>query len=180
VFKLPKGFRGRNALVCQLWWIVQDTIFRMSPQSAYGFRRWLLTLFGAKIGKKVIIRPTVRTTYPWNLTIGDYSWVGDDVHLYTLGEIVIGSNAVVSQSSYLCTGSHDASQIDFPNITKPVTISDQAWVCADVFIMPGVTIGVGAIVAARSTVTADVPAMMVAIGNPAKIVRRRSIRANSP
>lgn len=172
-FRLPQGFRGRNALICQVWWIVQDTIFRWSPQSAYGFRRWLLTLFGAKIGKDVLIRPTVRTTYPWKLTIGDYSWVGDDVHLYTLGEIVIGTNACVSQNSYLCTGSHDPAKIDFPIYTKPVVVSDQAWVCADVFIMPGVTIGKGAMIGARSLVTADVPPLMVAMGSPAKLIRQR-------
>lgn len=172
-FRLPDGFRGRNALICQLWWIVQDTIFRWSPQSAYGFRRWLLTLFGAKIGKKVIIRPTVRVTYPWKLTIGDYSWIGDDAHLYTLGEIVIGAHACVSQNTYLCTGSHDPAKIDFPIYAKPVVVCDQAWVAAGAFIMPGVTIGKGAMVGARSLVIADVPPLMVALGSPAKIVRQR-------
>ena len=89
-FQLPKNFRGKNAFVVQLWWIVQGTLFRMSPQFLYGFRRFLLRLFGAKIGKNVIIRSTVRTTYPWKVSIGDYSWIGDDVVLYSLGEIEIG------------------------------------------------------------------------------------------
>jgi putative colanic acid biosynthesis acetyltransferase WcaF len=138
-----------------------------------------LTVFGARIGKKVIIRPTVRTTYPWKLTIGDYSWIGDDVDLYTLGEIAIGSNAVVSQKAYLCTGSHDPSEVDFPIYTKPIIVQDQVWICADVFIMPGVTVGAGAMVAARSLVTLDVPPTMVAMGSPAKIVRSRK-RADVP
>ena len=86
-FKLPQNFRGRNAFTVQLWWLVQGTFFRMSPQFMYGFRRFLLRLFGAKIGKKVIIRPSVKITYPWKLSIGDSSWIGDDVDLYTLGNI---------------------------------------------------------------------------------------------
>ena len=96
-FKLPENFRGKNAFVVQLWWIVQGTFFRMSPQFLYGFRNFLLRLFGAKIGKKVIIRPTVKITYPWKVSIGDYSWIGDDVVLYSLGEIEIGKNVVISQ-----------------------------------------------------------------------------------
>ena len=68
-FKLPKNFRGRNAIVVQLWWFTQAIFFRNSPQFLYGFRRFLLRLFGAKIGKKVIIRPTVRITYPWKVSI---------------------------------------------------------------------------------------------------------------
>ena len=88
-FKLPKNFRGRNAFIVQLWWLVQSILFRTSPQFLYGWRNFLLRLFGAKIGKKVIIRPSVKITYPWKLSIGNYSWVGDDVDLYTLGDIDI-------------------------------------------------------------------------------------------
>jgi putative colanic acid biosynthesis acetyltransferase WcaF len=177
LFRLPQGFRGRNAFICQFWWIVQDTIFRWSPQSAYGFRRWLLRLFGAKIGKNVLIRQTVKTTYPWRLTIGDFSWIGDDVHLYTLGDIVIGSSVCVSQDVYLCTGTRDSAKIDFPILANPIVIDDQAWVSADSFIMPGVRIGKGAIVGARSLVTTDVPPLMVAAGSPAKVIRQRKTEA---
>ena len=93
-FQLPKNFRGRSPIVVQFWWLIQGTLFRMSPQFMYGFRRFLLRLFGAKIGKKVIIRPSVKITYPWKLSIGDYSWIGDQVDLYTLGNITIGKNVV--------------------------------------------------------------------------------------
>jgi putative colanic acid biosynthesis acetyltransferase WcaF len=126
-FKLPENFRGKNAFIVQLWWLVQGTFFRMSPQFMYGFRRFLLRLFGAKIGKKVIIRPTVRITYPWKVSIGNYSMVGDDVVLYSLGDIEIGDNVVISQKSYLCTGSHDYLQIDFPIFAKKITIENQCW-----------------------------------------------------
>ena len=96
-FKLPHNFRGRNAFIVQLWWLVQGVLFRTSPQFLYGFRRFLLRLFGAKIGKNVIIRQTVRVTYTWKISIGDYSWIGDDVVLYSLGEIEIGAHVVISK-----------------------------------------------------------------------------------
>ena len=86
-FRMPPGFRGRSAVTVQIWWIVQDTLFRWSPQVFYGWRNFLLRLFGAKIGTKVQIRSTTRVTYPWKLTIGDYVWVGDDCVFYNLGEI---------------------------------------------------------------------------------------------
>ena len=117
-FKLPNNFRGRNAFVVQLWWLVQSLFFKNSPQFLYGFRRFLLRLFGAKIGKKVIIRPTVRITYPWKVVIGDFSWIGDDVVLYSLGEIEIGENVVISQKSYLCAASHDYLQSNFAIFAK--------------------------------------------------------------
>jgi putative colanic acid biosynthesis acetyltransferase WcaF len=172
-FTLPKNFRGRNVFVVQLWWLVQGTFFKMSPQFMYGFRRFLLRLFGAKIGKKVIIRPTVRITYPWKVSIGNYSMVGDDVVLYSLGDIEIGDNVVISQKSYLCTGSHDYLQIDFPIFAKKITIENQCWLATDVFVAPGITIKEGTVVGSRSSVYKDLPANKVCVGNPAKIIRER-------
>jgi putative colanic acid biosynthesis acetyltransferase WcaF len=142
----------------------------------YGWRRALLRLFGAKIGRGVIVRPTARITFPWKVTIGDHSWIGDDVVLYSLADIVIGANAVVSQKSYICTGSHDPSLISFDIFAKPITIGPEAWVATDVFLAPGVTVGHGAIIGARSSVFADVPAGMIALGTPAKVVGSRRMR----
>src|SRR5690349_20928742 len=103
-FRLPSDFRGRAAWQVQLWWIVQASFFAWSPQVAYGFRRWLLRCFGAQIGRAVLIRPSVQVTYPWKLRVGDFAWIGDGAVLYTLADIEIGSNAVISQGSYLCGG----------------------------------------------------------------------------
>jgi len=171
--KLPKNFRGRNAFVVQLWWIVQSVFFKNSLQFMYGFRRFLLRLFGAKIGRKVIIRPSVKVTYPWKLSIGDYSWIGDNVDLYTLGNIDIGKNVVVSQRSYLCTGSHDYLQNDFPIFAKKITIENECWLATDVFVAPGITIGKGTVVGSRSSVYNNLPTNKVCIGNPAKVKRDR-------
>jgi putative colanic acid biosynthesis acetyltransferase WcaF len=172
-FRMPPDFRGRPAWFVQLWWLVQATLFRLSPQLLYGWRRFLLRLFGAHIGRDVIIRPTATITYPWKLSIGDYAWVGDDVVLYSLADITIGAHAVVSQRSYLCAGSHDMQLASFPIFGKPIVVGPQAWVASDVFVAPGVTIGEGCVVGARSSVFGDLPAMMVCIGNPARAIRER-------
>lgn len=168
-FVLPNGFRGRSAIVCQLWWIVQETLFRWSPQFAYGFRRTLLRTFGCRVGSGVIIRPTVRITYPWKVSIADNVWIGDHAELYSLGDIVVEHDAVISQNCYLCTGSHDASDVRFPIFVRRITIESEAWLCADVFVMPGVTIGRGAVVGARSLVTSDIPSLKMAVGSPARV-----------
>ena len=171
--KIPENFRGRNAFVVQTWWIIQSIFFKNSPQFMYAFRRFLLRLFGAKIGKDVIIRPSVKTTYPWKVSIGDYSWIGDDVNLYSLGEIEIGKNVVISQKSYLCTGSHDYLKSDFPIFAKKITIRDECWLATDVFVAPGITIEHGTVVGSRSSVYKNLPSNKVCIGNPAKIIRER-------
>ena len=98
--------RGRAGWYVFLWWFVQAVTFPLTLHNMSGIRCAILRLFGADIGKGVLIRPTARFTYPWKVTIGDYSWIGDDVVLYSLDEIHIGSHCVVSQKSYICTGSH--------------------------------------------------------------------------
>lgn len=172
-FRLPTDFRGRSAVMVQLWWLVQATLFRCSPQFMFGWRCWLLKLFGAQVGKAARIRPSVKITYPWKVVIGNHVWIGDDVVLYSLGEIEIGDHAVVSQRSYLCAASHDYTQPDFPIYQKKVSIGAQAWLATDVFVAPGITIGFGAIVGARSSVFHDLPPLMVSIGSPAKPIRSR-------
>jgi putative colanic acid biosynthesis acetyltransferase WcaF len=172
-FKLPRGFRGRSALAVQLWWAVQATAFRCSPQALYGFRSWLLRLFGARVGKGVKVRPTAKITYPWKVTIGDYVWIGDDVVVYSLGEICIGNHTVISQSSYLCAATHDYRSRSFDICVGKVVIEDEVWVSADVFVAPGVTIGKGAVVGARSSVYKNLPPMMVSVGSPARPVHPR-------
>ena len=175
-FKVPKGFRGKSKIIVQLWWIVQGTLFRLSPQFIYSWRRLLLRLFGAKIGKNVLIRSTVKILYPWNLTIGDWSWIGDDVILYNMAIIKIGGNCVVSQKSYLCTGSHDHTKHSFDIFSEPIEIKDEVWVASDVFIAHGVTIGTGAVVGFRSTVIKDLPPKMICYGNPAKAIKPRQTK----
>lgn len=175
-FRNPPGIRGRSAIFVQIWWIVQAVLVNSSPQVMYGWRLWWLRLFGARIGKNVLIRPSVRVTYPWKVTIGDNVWIGDNAELYTLDEIRIGNDCVVSQRSYLCTGSHNARTPSFDLITKPIVLEDQSWIASDCFVMPGVTIGRGAVVAARSLVTRSVPAGTIVAGSPATFASKRDPR----
>lgn len=174
-FKLPANFRGKPSWYVQLWWVVYAVFFKPSPQVLYGWRRFLLRCFGAKVGKKVIIRPSAQITYPWKVSIGDYSWIGDDVVLYSLGNISIGSNSVISQRSYICTGSHDYNTIDFKIYAKDITIQDHCWVATDVFVSSGVTIKSGTVVGARSTVLKDLDSNSVYVGSPAKFIKKRSL-----
>ena len=170
---MPSDFRGRSAIVVQIWWIVQDTLFRMSPQVCYRWRNLLLRIFGARIGKKVQIRSTTRVTYPWKVTIGDYVWVGDDCVFYSLDEIVVGSHVAIAHDVYFCTGIHDYQELTFCILRKPIYIEDEVWIPNDVFVGPGVTIGNGSVVGARSTVLHDLPPGMVCFGNPARPVKSR-------
>lgn len=172
-FRMPPGFRGRPGWQVQAWWLVQSTLFRGSPQFLYGWRRWLLRRFGAKVGKGVVIRPTATFTYPWKISIGDWSWIGDHVVLYSLGDIRIGNHSVVSQRSYLCAGTHDASDPTFPILGPAIHVGNQCWLACDVFVGPGRRIGDGTVVGARSSVFRDLPAGVVANGNPAKPVKPR-------
>jgi putative colanic acid biosynthesis acetyltransferase WcaF len=169
----PPGLRGRSAVQVQLWWIVQALLFRTSPQFMFGWRRWLLKLFGAKIGSGVLIRPSVRITYPWKLAVGDRAWIGDFVELYTLDRITIGEDAVVSQFSKLVTGTHAFDKPTFDMTTKPIVVEKQAWIAANCFVAPGVTVKRGAVVLACSLVLKDVPEMMVVAGQPAAVKRHR-------
>jgi putative colanic acid biosynthesis acetyltransferase WcaF len=160
--------RGRPGWFIFLWWLVQAIAFPLTLHSAHGIRVALLRLFGARIGKGVMIRPTARFTYPWKITIGDHSWIGDDVVLYSLDQIQIGTHCVVSQHSYLCTGSHDLSDPTFNLQIGAIALGNGVWVAADCFIGPGVQIGSNAVVGVRSTVLQNLPAQQVCWGSPCK------------
>jgi putative colanic acid biosynthesis acetyltransferase WcaF len=142
----------------------------------YGWRRWLLRLFGARIGNGAIIRPSVRVTYPWRLSIGEHCQIGDHVELYTLGEIEIGDCVVISQRSYICTAGHDHTSPTFDLFAKGIAIEPEAWLATDVFVAPGVRIGRGAVVGARSSVFHHVPPGTMNIGTPARVIGMRKMK----
>ncbi|MEO0769084.1 MAG: colanic acid biosynthesis acetyltransferase WcaF, partial [Cyanobacteria bacterium J06649_4] len=124
----------------------------------------------------VRIRPTARFTYPWNVTIGDCSWVGDDAVLYSLAPIRIARHCVVSQKCYLCTGSHDISDPRFGLMTGEVVLEPGVWVATDCFVAPGVRLGANAVIGARSSVFQSMPAGQVCIGTPCRPVRARPMK----
>lgn len=175
LYKVPTGFRGRSAFVTQLWWLVQATIFACSPQFMYGWRNWLLRCFGCKIGNGTIIRQSVRVTYPWKVTIGERCQIGDNVELYSLGDIILGDDVVISQRSYICTGSHDLYSKRFDLYAETIVIEDEAWICAGVFVYPGVTIARGSVVAAHAAIGKSTEPYLIYGGVPAKVIGDRRV-----
>ncbi len=169
--------RGRSGWFVALWWLIQAIAFPISPHPSNGFRCWLLRRFGAKIGEGVLIRPTARFTYPWKVEIGDCSWIGDDVVFYSLERIWVGRHCVISQNSYLCTGSHDISDPAFGLLTGEIAIGNGAWVASDCFVGAGVKIGANAVVGARSSVLADLPEGQVCWGTPCRPHYARSMKS---
>jgi putative colanic acid biosynthesis acetyltransferase WcaF len=171
--------RGRPGWLILLWWLVQAIVFPLSPHFLNAVRVGLLRLFGAQIGQGVIIRPTARFTYPWKVTIGDYSWIGDDVVFYSLDQIAIGQHCVISQKSYLCTGSHDIRDPLFNLQTAAIAIGHGVWVATDCFVAPGVQIGSNTVVGARSTVLHNLPAQQVCWGSPCQPRYQRQMEGRS-
>lgn len=107
--------------------------------------------------------------------MGELSVLGDDVDCYTMDRITIGSKVAVSQRAFLCTGSHDVSSLRRPLVTEPIVIGDHCWIAAEAMVMPGVRIGEGAVIGARSLVTKDQPAWTICGGSPCRPIRAREI-----
>ena len=130
-------------------------------------------MFGAKVGPHVHIHPSARIFIPWNLEIGAWSAVGFDALLYNLGPMKIGERVTISQRAHLCGGTHKFREESMPLVRAPVTVGDEAWICADAFVGPGVTVGDRAVVGARAVAMTDVAAETVVSGNPARRIAAR-------
>ena len=157
-----------NWLLRALWETVWLIFYRPSPTPFFAWRRMLLRLFGATIGHKARPYHTVKIWAPWNLRMEAHSCLSPYVICYSVAQVTLGKHANVSQYSYLCTASHDYRKLSMPTIAAPITIEDEGWVAADVFVGPGVTVGQGAVVGARSTVTGDVAPWVVVAGSPVR------------
>ncbi|MEI9852612.1 MAG: WcaF family extracellular polysaccharide biosynthesis acetyltransferase [Sphingomonas sp.] len=174
---VPTGFaRGRPAAVEALWLLVQ-ALFVSSWLPGSWHRRLLLRAFGARIGRKVVLKPGVRVKFPWRLAIGDNSWIGEAAWIDNLAEVRIGADCCVSQGAYLCTGSHDWSAPGFDLMTRPIALEPGAWIGARASVGPGVTVGRGAVLALGSVATRDLNPWTLYRGVPAEAAGERSIAA---
>ena len=162
--------RGAPQWKAALWALARWIFFQNALPWPSGLRVALLELFGAKIGKRVIIRANVNISFPWRLQIGDQVWIGEDVGILSLAQVTIESNVCVSQRAYLCTGSHSFRREDFKLKAAPITVRTGSWVAAAAFVGPGVEIGAGSVVSAGSVVLENVPANVLVQGNPARVV----------
>lgn len=167
---------GRHSVWVALWFLLGSPLLRCRINPSSSFRRLLLKVFGATIGDGVVLKPGVRVKYPWRLSVGANSWIGEDCWIDNLEQVTIGRNACLSQGAYVCTGNHDWSDPAFGLIVKPVLIRDCAWVGAKCFVGPGVEIGVGAVLTAGSFATESIPAFEIHRGNPARFTRLRILR----
>jgi putative colanic acid biosynthesis acetyltransferase WcaF len=159
-----------------LWYLVNALFFQSWLHLGSGFKCRLLRLFGARIGRGVVIKPRVNVKYPWHLEIGDHVWIGEGTWLDSLDRIVIADNVCISQEAYLLTGSHDYTDPSFGLIVKPITIEEGAWIGARAVVCPGVKVGRCAVVGAGSVLTGDATPSEIYVGNPACSVRSRKIR----
>ena len=169
------SFSLQNRLSRVLWGLTYQLLFRFSPRPFHEWRSFLLRLFGAKVGKGVHVYPGVKIWAPWNTEFHNECGIGSGAILYSQGKITIGERAVISQGAYLCAGTHDYTKAGFPLVTAPIYVGKEVWIAAEAFVHPGVTIGEGAVVGARSVVIKDLPAWMVCAGNPAKPLKERII-----
>ena len=171
----PSPHSAANKLARLLWQVAGLLLFRPSPWFWHAPRRALLRLFGAQVGKHVQILPSVQIWAPWNLALGDYATIGAGVDLYAVDRIEIGAHATVSQRAFLCTATHDVDHPNMPLQTAPIRIGAGAWVCAEAYVHPGITIGVDAVAGVRAVVLHDVPPGQIVGGNPAKFIRLRKL-----
>lgn len=166
---------GRSRLVWAAWHFVGAPVLRSNLLPIADFKCFILRLFGARIGIGVNIKPGVRVKFPWYLSVGDYSWIGEDVWIDNLALVSIGRNVCISQGAYLCTGNHDWKSWNMRLFRRPIILQDGCWVGAQSRLCPGVTLGLGSIAAVGSVITKDIPAFEIWAGNPAHYVRQRTI-----
>ncbi|MBN4060261.1 WcaF family extracellular polysaccharide biosynthesis acetyltransferase [Planctomycetaceae bacterium AH-315-I19] len=171
--RMVSPYSRREKVLRVLWNYIGQNLMRTTFHNWYGLRNALLRAFGATIGEHVRIRPSVRIEQPWNLTIGDNSSLGDRTIVYCLGKITIGANVSVSQHAHLCAGTHDYTKPDLPLLRPPIVIQDNVWLATEVFVGPGLTVGEGAVVGARSGVMGDLEPWGVYVGTPAKRIKDR-------
>jgi putative colanic acid biosynthesis acetyltransferase WcaF len=152
---------SRREQFMRIAWAFGRWLIRLSPRPFFGWRRLVLRLFGAHVGREAHIYPSTHIYMPWNVEIGEYAAVGENVFIYSLGRVRIGDRAALSYRSHVCAG--------------------DAWVGTEAFIGPGVTVGCGALIAARAVVVKDVEPLTMVGGNPARVIGQRpSLKAARP
>ncbi len=168
---------GRSFFVQTLWYLVNALFFQNPLNVSSASKVVLLRWFGAKVGRGVVIKPSVNIKYPWRLELGDNVWVGERAWLDSLTTISIGDNVCISQGAYLCTGNHDWSDVHFGLIVKPIVAEAGVWIGARSVILPGVTLRSHSIVAAGSVVGEDTEPYTVNSSWELRVTRRRNVGA---
>ena len=173
-FDQTRGFqRGRSRAVEAAWYLCKCLFFLSALPWPSPWKAALLRIFGARIGRGVVLKPRVNIHLPWRLEMGDHAWIGEEACILNFERVIIGAHACVSQRAFLCTGNHDFRDVTMPYRNRPITIGAGAWVGAQVFVAPGVEIGPEAVVTAGSVVTRSLPPAMICTGNPCVAIKPR-------
>lgn len=172
----PNDFdKGASKLKQALWYFVNAMFVRASWNPFMGLKIFLLRLFGARIGKGLVIKNNVVVKFPWKLEIGNDCWIGENVWIDNLDHVSIGNNVCISQGAMLLTGNHDYTIYNMPYRNAPITINNGAWIGAKAIVCPGVEVGNNSILTVGSIVTKDTEAYGIYQGNPAMKTKIRRI-----
>jgi putative colanic acid biosynthesis acetyltransferase WcaF len=170
---------GRSFIVRALWVIVEALVLINPLVTSYRFKLMVLRLFGAAVGRDVIIKPGVHVKYPWRLRVGDNCWLGERCWIDNMEDVTIGDNVVVSQGAYLCTGNHDWSDPGMGLTPQPIVVEDGAWIGAFARVAPGTRLGEESILVLGAVSLTDTDPRGIYRGNPAEFVRARAMRDRS-
>lgn len=168
---------GGSLLKRSAWFFLGQPVVHSGWIPSSRLRVALLRAFGARIGERVVIKPSVEVKYPWHLSIGDDCWIGEHVWIDNLTSVRIGNNVCISQGAYLCTGNHDWSDEKFGLMIAPIQLEEGSWAGAKCVLAPGVTLGRGAIASAGAVVVRAIPEFEVHSGNPAQFVKQRQMHS---
>ena len=173
------SFKLRNRILRLIWQLTWFALIAWTPPQWRSWRTAIYRLFGAQIARDANIRASARVWAPWHLHMGHRSSLGPRVICYNMAMISFEDDVIVSQGAHLCAGSHDIEDPDFQLVAAPITIGSNCWIAAEAFVGPGVSIGEGAVLGARSVAFGDLAPWTVYVGNPAKPVKARVIGAGS-
>lgn len=168
---------GRSIGIRALWLIVEALVLRNPLLPLYAIKRFALRLFGADIETGVLIKPGVRVKYPWRLSIGANSWIGEGAWLDNMEDVRIGSNVVVSQGAYICTGNHDWGDSGMPLTPSPVVVEDGVWIGAFARVAPGVRVREASVLVIGAVLLESTEPYQVYVGNPARNTTQRKVRS---
>lgn len=168
--------KGAGIIRRSLWFFIHALFIQSSWFPFMVCKRYLLKLFGARIGVKFVIKPSVRIKFPWKLEIGDHVWLGEGCWIDNLDHVKIGNNVCVSQGALLLTGNHDYTISSFDYRNAPIVLEEGVWIGANAVVCSGVTCQSHSILTVGSVATKDLKTYTIYQGNPAKKVRERIIK----
>ena len=166
---------GGSSLKRLIWYFINILFLKNSLNPCSAIKVFVLKLFGAEIGKGVVIKPCVNIKYPWNLKVGDFVWIGENVWIDNLAEVEIGNNVCISQGAMLLCGNHNYKEASFDLMIGKIKLEDGSWIGAQTVVCPGVKVSTHAVLGVGSIANHDLDAYSIYQGNPAQFIRNRKI-----